>query len=330
MEKILTFSIAAYNVEKYLEKLLQSIVCTPNHEMVEVLVVSDGSTDRTIQIAKDYEQKYPETVRLIDKENGGHGSTINRGMKEAKGKYFKAIDGYDWVDSAALEKLLNCLPEIDSDLVLMDYKTCYEGGEDVLEKTANIEPLKTVDFDSVISKIPYMRYHAVIYRTQMLQDNKIMLDEHCFYVDSEFMLYVIPFIDTITYIPYALYCYRIGLGEQSVSVAGRRKHITDGDRVEASLLKFYRELPKTISENRKKYIENGIAAHCTFHINSLMLCEESKEIKQKIIQLDHNVKRQSLQIYNNMNQMSRTVWLLRKTLYLAYSFIQHHKMKNNQ
>ena len=59
MEKILTFSIAAYNVEKYLEKLLQSIVCTPNHEMVEVLVVSDGSTDRTIQIAKDYEQKYP-------------------------------------------------------------------------------------------------------------------------------------------------------------------------------------------------------------------------------------------------------------------------------
>ena len=58
--------------------------------------------------------------------------------------------------------------------------------------------------------------------------------------------------------------------------------------------------------------------------------EESKEIKQKIIQLDHNVKRQSLQIYNNINQMSRTVWLLRKTLYLAYSFIQHHKMKNNQ
>ena len=105
----------------------------------------------------------------------------------------------------------------------------------------------------------------------MLQDNKIMLDEHCFYVDSEFMLYAIPFIDTITYIPYALYCYRIGLGEQSVSVAGRRKHITDGDRVEASLLKFYCELPKTISENRKKYIENGIAAHCTFHINSLML-----------------------------------------------------------
>lgn len=184
MEKILTFSIAAYNVEKYLDKLLKTIICVPNNEMVEVLVVNDGSKDSTAQIAKEYEKNYAGVVRLIDKENGGHGSTINRGIKEAKGKYFKAIDGDDWVDSEALEKLLNDLTQIDSDLVLMDYKTCYEGGDDVLEKTAKLEPQKTIDFESVISTIDYMRYHAVIYRTQMLQKNKIRLDEHCFYVDS--------------------------------------------------------------------------------------------------------------------------------------------------
>lgn len=90
----------------------------------------------------------------------------------------------DWVGSDALEKLLNDLIQIDSDLVLMDYKTCYEGGDDVLEKTAKLEPRKTIEFDSVISTIDYMRYHAVIYRTEMLQKNKIRLDEHCFYVDS--------------------------------------------------------------------------------------------------------------------------------------------------
>ena len=330
MGKLLTFSIAAYNVEKYLDKLLGTILCVPSHEMVEVLVVSDGSTDQTVQIAKSYEKKYPETVRLIDKENGGHGSTINRGMKEAKGKYFKAIDGDDWVNSEALEKLLSCLPNIDSDLILMDYKTCYEGGEDVLEKTAQLEPLRVFDFDEVVSKIPYMRYHAVIYRTKMLQDNKIHLDEHCFYVDSEFMLFTIPFIKNITYVPYALYCYRIGLGEQSVSAVGRRKHIADGDRVEESLLNFYKTLSNTISEGRKQYIENGIAAHCTFHINSLMLCEESKKIKQKIIALDANVKNVSVQIYNNMNQMSRTVWMLRKTFYGAYPLIHRHKEKSGQ
>lgn len=330
MEKILTFSIAAYNVEKYLEKLLKSILDASNHELVEVLVVSDGSKDRTVQIAKEYEASYPEIVRLIDKENGGHGSTINRGIKEAKGVYFKAIDGDDWVDSDALERLLNCLPQIDSDLVLMDYKTCYEGGEDVLEKTSKLEPLKTFDFDRVVSTIEYMRYHAVIYRTKMLQDNKIHLDEHCFYVDSEFMLFTIPFIHTITYVPYPLYCYRIGLGEQSVSAVGRRKHIADGDRVEESLLKFYRKLPNDISKERKSYIENGIAAHCTFHVNSLMMCEESKENKQKIKMLDRRIKKTSVSIYNSMNKMSRTVVMLRRTFYLSYTFLQRYKGKNNK
>lgn len=330
MKKLLTFSIAAYNVEKYLEKLLKSILCVSNAELVEILVVSDGSKDHTVQIAKEYETNYPGIVRLIDKENGGHGSTINRGIKEAKGIYFKAIDGDDWVDSDALEKLLNCLPKIDSDLVLMDYKTCYEGGEDVLERTAKLEPLKTLDFDSVISTLDYMRYHAVIYRTKMLQDNKIRLDEHCFYVDSEFMLFTIPYIRTITYVPYPLYCYRIGLGEQSVSAAGRRKHITDGDRVEESLLKFYRKLPNTISQGRKEYIENGIAAHCTFHINSLMMCEESKENKRKIVASDQRVKKTSVQIYNDMNKMSRTVVMLRRTGYLSYTFLQRYKEKNNK
>lgn len=330
MEKILTFSIAAYNVEKYLEKLLKSILDASNHELVEVLVVSDGSKDRTVQIAKEYEASYPGIVLLIDKENGGHGSTINRGIKEAKGVYFKAIDGDDWVDSDALERLLNCLPQIDSDLVLMDYKTCYEGGEDVLEKTSKLEPLKTFDFDRVVSTIDYMRYHAVIYRTKMLQDNKIHLDEHCFYVDSEFMLFTIPFIHTITYVPYPLYCYRIGLGEQSVSAAGRRKHIADGDRVEESLLKFYRKLPNDISKERRSYIENGIAAHCTFHVNSLMMCEESKENKKKIKMLDRRIKKTSVSIYNSMNKLSRTVVLLRCTCYIAYTFLQHYKAKSDR
>lgn len=163
----------------------------------------------------------------------------------------------------------------------------------------------------------------------MLQKNKIRLDEHCFYVDSEFMLFTIPFIKTITYVPYPLYCYRIGLGEQSVSAAGRRKHITDGDRVEERLLKFYRKLPENISQGRKEYIENGIAAHCTFHINSLMMCGESKENKKKIMMSDKRVKKISNQIYKKMNKMSRTVAMLRYTGYLSYTVLQRYKEKNN-
>ena len=99
--KVLTVSIAAYNVEDYLKKCLDSFVDEGNPLMnaVEVIIVSDGSKDNTVSIAKEYQEKYPDTFVLIDKENGGYGSTINASLKKATGKYFKLVDGDDWVNT---------------------------------------------------------------------------------------------------------------------------------------------------------------------------------------------------------------------------------------
>ena len=97
MEKLLTISVAAYNVEAYLDQLMASVIASGVLDAIEVLIVSDGSTDRTAEIARGYEAQYPASVRLIEKPNGGHGSTINRGIREAKGKFFRALDGDDWV-----------------------------------------------------------------------------------------------------------------------------------------------------------------------------------------------------------------------------------------
>ena len=124
--KTLYVVIPCYNEEEVLRETSKRLNVKLNELIKDktiskdskVLFVNDGSKDSTAQIAKEYEKNYAGVVRLIDKENGGHGSTINRGIKEAKGKYFKAIDGDDWVDSEALEKLLNDLTQIDSDLVI--------------------------------------------------------------------------------------------------------------------------------------------------------------------------------------------------------------------
>ena len=91
MEKLLTFSIAAYNVEKYLTKLITSIAEAGHLPEMEILVINDGSKDGTAKLTKEYESEYPDLVRLVDKENGGHGSTINRGIIEATGKYFDLV-----------------------------------------------------------------------------------------------------------------------------------------------------------------------------------------------------------------------------------------------
>ena len=120
-EKVLTITIPSYNVEAYLEECLESFVNSEVMEEIEVLVVNDGSSDSTAEIAQRYADKYPETFRLINKENGGHGSTINTGIKEAKGKYFKVVDGDDWVDTRSFIRLVKVLKESEADIVASNY-----------------------------------------------------------------------------------------------------------------------------------------------------------------------------------------------------------------
>ena len=120
-DKILTITIPSYNVEAYLEDCLESFVNSEVMDDIEVLIVNDGSSDRTEEIARRYESKYPNTYRLINKENGGHGSTINTGAAEAKGKYFKVVDGDDWVDTRSFIHLVKVLKKIDADIVASNY-----------------------------------------------------------------------------------------------------------------------------------------------------------------------------------------------------------------
>ena len=94
--KLLTISIAAYNVEKFLDKTLSSLCNESISEDVEVLIIDDGSKDKTSDIAKKYEKKNPKIFKYVYKENGGHGSTINKGIELAQGKYFRVLDGDDY------------------------------------------------------------------------------------------------------------------------------------------------------------------------------------------------------------------------------------------
>lgn len=325
MDKLLTFSIASYNIEKYIDKLMNSILDERILDKIEVLVVNDGSKDRTAEITKNYEEKYPQTVRLVDKENGGHGSTINRGIIEASGKYFRALDGDDWADTEALVETVARLENTESDMIIMDYRTCYEAGGEEVETFSMLEDNKEYKFDDIADKVQYIRYHSTIYKTEFLRKNNIRLDEHCFYVDSEYMLFSIPLVDTVTYFALALYCYRIGIGEQSVSFEGRMKHIADGHKVAKKLLECYKNMSEDISSEKREYVTDGVAAHCTYHYNSLLIFKASKEKKDDIIAFDKMLKEKYPEIYDRINDMSILIKILRKTNYVAYPLMPIYK-----
>ena len=111
--KMLTVSVAAYNVASFLRETLESCVIPEVLDDLEVIVVNDGSTDETARIAEEYQKRYPLTFRLINKENGGYGTTVNRSIEEAKGKYFKLLDGDDRFNQKGLRQLVEFLRQTD-------------------------------------------------------------------------------------------------------------------------------------------------------------------------------------------------------------------------
>ena len=125
MDKILSVVVPSYNAAPYLLETMPSLLSIKNRELLELIIVNDGSQDNTLEVAKQLEQNYPETVKIVDKPNGGHGSTINAGSKIATGKYFKVVDADDWVDTQNFEKLIRYLQEANDDMVVSPYYDVY-------------------------------------------------------------------------------------------------------------------------------------------------------------------------------------------------------------
>ena len=321
MNKILTFSIAAYNVEQYLENTINTILDANRNDDIEVLIVNDGSKDKTKEIAQKLQEEYPNTIRLIDKENGGHGSTINTGMRNATGKYFRALDGDDWVNANDLAILVDQLKTCDADMVIHNFDKCYEDGriEKVIQK--NLENEEMSSFENICEKTGYITYHMVIFKTNILNDNNIQLDEHCFYVDSEYVLFPIPYIQTVQYFDLSIYCYRLGLEGQSVSNKSRMKHVGNSETVANKLIQFYENLPKDLPTIKRQYILDGCARHCTWHFMTLLLFKDGKENLKKF---DDNLYQSSIDIYKEMENEEHgktkvlAIKQLRKSKYMLF------------
>ena len=122
--KYISFAIPCYNSQDYMAHAIESIL--PGGEDIEIIIVNDGSKDRTSEIAHEYMEKYPTIIKVVDKENGGHGDAVNSGLMHATGKYFKVVDSDDWVDEEALLKILDTIKgfvkdESEVDMVIANY-----------------------------------------------------------------------------------------------------------------------------------------------------------------------------------------------------------------
>ena len=323
--KILSISIASYNVEKFIEQAIESYLQCSCKEKLEVLIVNDGSTDKTEEIVSKYSEKYPDIIKLINQKNAGPGSTVNTGLYNATGKYFRMIDGDDWIKSDEMDSYIEYLEKHDTDMVITNFiKVDDKTGEQQLQYL-NIDYNKVYNFDDICSGME-LNMHNITYKTSLIKDS-LKLD-NCFYTDTQYVLFPMKDIKTVVFLENYIYMYRVSLDTQSVNINSLQKHCDMHEMVLASLIEFYKENCNGFNETRKKYVAERIAKMVGTQLYIYLSYNPSNEYKFKIKKMLNELKENNSDIYNIISK-KKTVKLLKLSNYVLYKVISSKVRKNN-
>lgn len=301
--KVLSVSVAAYNMEKMIRQNLDSFVSSPVAEDVEVLVVNDGSKDSTAQIVREYEERYPGIVKLIDQQNAGPGSTVNRGIEYASGRYFRIVDADDWVGDG-FAAYVEALKKTDADMVLTNFtKVDDKTGQTMPFKMEGIEAGKVLPFAEISGKtMPQM--HNTTYRTDILQKNQIRVFNG-FYTDVQYLLFPVPYIQTVLYVDCNVYMYRVSLTGQSVSPASMQRNIAMHEDVLFSLTSLYN---RVAGENptAAAYILRRTLKMAGAQMSTLLSFEPSRQRKEDLFSYFERLERECPAIYVQFAKLKTT------------------------
>lgn len=223
MDKILSIIIPSYNMEAYLPKCLGSLIIDDKLllQKLDVIVVNDGSKDRTSAIAHEFEAKYPSVFRVIDKPNGNYGSCINVGLKAAQGSYVRVLDADDYVETSNFDKYLRCVVREDScgtdgaDLIVTDYDRV--GSDCITYGRCNYGIDGEHRFDLIDAARNSMDFtiHSVTYKVSNVRDIGYVQTEGISYTDTEWITEPMVKVRSALHLPFVVTHYFVGRAGQT-------------------------------------------------------------------------------------------------------------------
>ena len=296
--------IPAYNEKDSIVNTVKDI--KDNAQGFDYIVVNDGSKDDTKKIAEAYKKKYPDIIKVINQENGGHGEGVNQGIKYAEGLYFKVVDSDDWVDKESLIKLIDQIKTMINDkntvdMILVNY---------VYEKEGNT---KVINYRSVLPKNKVFTWkdtkkfrldqnilmHSVVYKLDVLKRCGVVLPKHTFYVDNIFVYYPLPYVKTMYYMDIDFYRYFIGRNDQSVNEKVMVKRIDQQIFVTKEMTKYF----DPYSFDDKKLSRYLIHYLSMMYAICLILCALSNNDKLKN-ELFEYLKKSNFRLYKKIKNNS--------------------------
>lgn len=275
--KLITFAIPSYNSEAYLSHAVDTLLT--GGEDVEIIIVNDGSTDGTAAIADNYAIQYPTIVKVIHKENGGHGSGVNSGLAAAAGMFYKVVDSDDWVDEKALSELLLTLKGHISKGIAADLYITNFIYDHVQDNTRFIRHWRRhfpvnqfctwADAKAFVGS-QVLLMHSLLYKTEVLRKSDTVLPEHTFYVDNFFAYKPLPYMKKIFYLDIDLYHYFIGRDDQSVNIKNFTKRYDQQIRVMRCMVDSYTyDEIMQMESGLRKYMLHDLSA---IMMNTMLFC----------------------------------------------------------
>lgn len=280
MAKILTIVIPTYNMDKYLHRCLDSLLIKePNlFHLLEILVINDGSKDRSSEIAHEYESKYPDVFHVIDKENGNYGSCINRGIDDARGKFLKILDADDWYDTDALTSLLKTLSSFDDNIDAVFTEFTYHNFYDNTHreyryktiKYGIIYDLKDIPFVGSVDEF-MLKMYSIAIKLEILRSLSLRLNTGISYTDSQYIYFPYDSIKQVVFLNENVYQYFIGREGQTISPITMKKNINDLFIIAMRYINDYVTNKHLYSTDCVKQVkEYFIIEYCLFYFNNVL------------------------------------------------------------
>ncbi|MBD5243958.1 MAG: glycosyltransferase family 2 protein [Barnesiella sp.] len=254
--KILSVIIPTYNMSEYIEQALNSLI-TDRIEELDILVINDGSKDDSSDKAKQIAKNYPGSIRVIDKNNGNYGSCINRGLKEAVGKYVKILDADDHFDNNCFTEYIDLLKRQDCDIVINDYLEVNNQDKTLKSHTYDeIPQRKDLLLANLIEEIPSERIamHAVAFKLNLLRTIEYTQTEGISYTDDEWIFSPWGFADTLYYTRLPVYRYLVGRIGQTVDTQILHRRIDQLYTVLQSTTSYYIKHQTEITSFGQQYL----------------------------------------------------------------------------
>ena len=288
-------------MEKYLPYCLDSLLINNHREILEVLIVNDGSSDNTLAVAQKFINAHPGIFRIIDKENGNYGSCINAALSLATGKYVKVLDADDSFNTVNFEEFIEFLTNVDADLIISDFEVV--NAERAPQRIIHYNfPINEVSSFLKICNNPEfvgaIQMHAVTYRRELLLSLDYRQTEGISYTDQQWIFTPMIGVKSVAYFDKVVYRYLVGRKGQTMDPKVKIRSMEHAKKNSIGLILDYEAHKNEITSRQiKSYLYSRLAWYVK-DIYIYYIKNYSKINAAELRKYDYNIKEVSAEIYD--------------------------------